>query len=297
MPVDSLPSSTPQLFFPASREESPSGASPGRLEGDALRAESIPLPPPQTAALSPARGGEHGERRQSCAARYPPGEVRRLLWTSSLGCRDYEEVRAWQERLVARRRAGEIPDVLLVCSHPPVVTAGRATTPTELAAVRPMLEAAGIPLLPCERGGRLTYHGPGQVIAYPIMHLGGQDRDLHAYQRRLEAVVLATLARFGVLGDRRAGLPGVWVGEAKIASVGIAVRGWVTWHGLALNLSGDLRPFRLFSPCGIKGLVVTSLAEMVGRELRRAEVEEALVAAFVAEFGCERKAVSPQDLR
>jgi len=190
---------------------------------------------------------------------------------------------------VQARRAGRIPDTLLFCSHPPVVTAGRATTPAELAAAHPALEAAGIPLLRCERGGQLTYHNPGQVILYPIVRLEGAERDLHAFQHGLEETTLAALAEAGVTAARRKGYPGVWMGSAKLASLGIAVRGWVTWHGLALNLEGDLSPFRLFDPCGISALTVTSLEVERGVAPNRRRLQELLAAAFCHHFrreGC-----------
>ena len=218
------------------------------------------------------------------------------LRITDLACRDFEEVRALQERLVAARRAEEIPDTLLFCSHPPVVTAGRATTPAELAAARPALEAAGIPLVPCERGGRLTYHGPGQIILYPIVRLEGAERDLHAFQRGLEETALAALAELGIAAALREGYPGVWVGAAKLASVGIAVRGWVTWHGLALNLEGDLSPFQLFDPCGISALAVTSLERESTITPDRRRLQELLAAAFSCHFGREGRWVPAEDI-
>lgn len=207
-----------------------------------------------------------------------------------LGCRDFLEVQQLQRRLVASRREEALPDLLLFCSHPPVVTAGRSSTPVEIAAAQPALERVGLPLHPCERGGRLTYHGPGQVIGYPILRLSGRDRDLHAYLRRLEAVVLSTLADLGIAGERHPDQAGVWVGPAKLASIGVAVRGWVTWHGFALNLTGDLTPFSLFDPCGISGLAVTSVSRLLGQEVARADLQALLGEAFCGEFG--RKGLS-----
>ncbi|HEY3398861.1 MAG TPA: lipoyl(octanoyl) transferase LipB [Armatimonadota bacterium] len=207
------------------------------------------------------------------------------LWVCDWGCRDYEEIRNLQERLVAARRAELIPDVLLLGSHPPVVTAGRATCAAERELARPALAAAGIPLREAERGGRLTYHGPGQLIGYPLLRLEGPERDLHAYQHRLEGVLIAALTGLGVAAERREGFPGVWVGGAKLASLGIAVRGWVTWHGFALNLGGDLTPFGLFDPCGITGVRVTSLAQLGYPEHDRAQLLRRVVAVFQEVFG------------
>jgi lipoate-protein ligase B len=206
------------------------------------------------------------------------------LHLTDLGCRDFLEVQELQRSLVARRREGAIPDTLLFCSHPPVVTAGRSASAAEIAAVAPVLAQSGLPLYPCERGGRLTYHGPGQVLGYPIVLLEGPDRDLHAYLRRLETVLLAALAGLGIAAERRPGHAGVWVGEAKLASIGVAVRGWVTWHGFALNLTGDLTPFGLFDPCGISGLVVTSVTQITGKGITRAEMQGRLGESFCREF-------------
>jgi lipoate-protein ligase B len=217
-------------------------------------------------------------------------------------------VRALQERLVARRREGEIPDALLFCSHPPVVTAGRAATAEEIASAqvalfsaRPALAAAGIPLVPCERGGRLTYHGPGQVVMYPIVRLEGAERDLHAFQGGLEEAAIQAGAELGVAAGRRPGFPGVWVGGAsarlkKLASVGIAVRGWVTWHGLALNVGGDLSPFSLFDPCGISGLAVTSLEVETGQATDRRRLQERLAAVFCQVFRREGRVEAAERL-
>jgi lipoate-protein ligase B len=212
------------------------------------------------------------------------------LHITDLGCRDFVAVQELQRRLVGERRQGARPDALLLCSHPPVVTAGRSASAEEFEAASAALAAARIPLRRCERGGRLTYHGPEQVIAYPILALTGPERDLHAYLRGLEAAILATLADLGLHGERHPDQAGVWVGPAKIASLGVAVRGWVTWHGLALNLTGDLSPFGLINPCGVSGLQVTSVAKVAGREIARAAVQERLAAHLCRQFGHTRSA-------
>jgi lipoate-protein ligase B len=229
-------------------------------------------------------------------AREAPTLMPSPLLITDLGCRDFGQVRSLQERLVALRREGGAPDTLLFCAHPPVVTAGRATTPAELAAARPALEAAAIPLVPCERGGRLTYHGPGQVIIYALVRLEGPERDLHAFQRGLEETALTALAELGLTASLRDGYPGLWVGPAKLASLGIAVRHWVTWHGLALNLEGDLSPFDLFAPCGISHLAVTSLAREMGVAPDRRRLQELLAAAFCRRFRREGRWVSSAGL-
>ena len=178
-------------------------------------------------------------------------EVRRL------GRTRYEAAHALQEELVAQRVDGRIGDVLLLTEHEPVITFGRGTPAEEQRA----LATTGIPLVEVERGGDVTYHGPGQLVAYPILLLEEGRRDLHRYLRDLEEVVLGVLAELGIDGLRRPGLTGVWIGERKVCSIGVAVRRWVTWHGLALNLHTDLAPFRRFHPCGLASDVMTRLAD------------------------------------
>lgn len=186
------------------------------------------------------------------------------------GTRPYTEVHAWQQRVVDARVERRIPNVLLTGEHPPVITLGRKT-PDDAR------YATAIPRVVVERGGEATYHGPGQLVAYPIVHLTEARRDLHAFQRDLEEVGLRTLADFGIVGTRREGLTGVWVGLQKVQSLGIAVRRWVTWHGLALNVSTDLDAFHTFSPCGLSGDVMTSVSDLLGRSITVAEVRTRLV--------------------
>jgi lipoyl(octanoyl) transferase len=186
------------------------------------------------------------------------------------GLAPYGEVHALQQRLVARIAEGTSPNVLLTGEHPPVITLGRRTPPE-----KPY--PSGIPVVVIERGGEATYHGPGQLVAYPLVHLAKTRSDLHRFQRDLEEVGIRTLADFGVAAGRKEGLTGVWVGERKIQSLGIAVRRWVTWHGLALNVTTDLAPFRAFDPCGLSGAVMTSMREVLGRDVTVAEVVPRLV--------------------
>jgi lipoyl(octanoyl) transferase len=186
------------------------------------------------------------------------------------GVRPYAEVHALQERLVAARAGGAIGNVLLTGEHPSVITLGRKTPPG-------FPPAEGIPVVEVERGGEATYHGPGQLVAYPIVHLTEGRRDLHGFQRDLEEVGIRVCADFGVEAGRVVGRTGVWVGPRKVMSLGIAVRRWVTWHGLALNVTTDLAPFRRFHPCGLDGAVMTALAECIGRDPGMAAVRERLV--------------------
>lgn len=194
-------------------------------------------------------------------------EVRRL------GRTRYEEGHALQKELVEQRADDALGDLLLLTEHEPVVTVGRGTPRAELDA----LERSGLPVVEVERGGEATYHGPGQLVAYPIVHLTEARRDLHRFQRDLEELGIRVCAEFGVEAKRVTGLTGVWVGARKVMSLGIAVRRWVSWHGIALNVSTDLEPFRRFHPCGLDGDVMTSLAECAGADPGFGRVRESLV--------------------
>ena len=206
-----------------------------------------------------------------------PLEVRRL------GRTRYADAHALQQELVARRAEGAIGDVLVLTEHEPVITHGRGTPADELAA----LAATGIPVVEVERGGEATYHGPGQLVAYPILLLEEDRRDLHRYLRDLEEVVIGVLSEFALEGLRRPGLTGVWLGERKVCSLGVAVRRWVTWHGLALNLHTDLAPFRRFHPCGLAPDVMTRLADHVELPPSNLLGEVLLVKHFCRVFGRE----------
>jgi lipoate-protein ligase B len=186
------------------------------------------------------------------------------------GLAPYGEVHELQQRLVDLRVGDLVPNLLLTGEHPAVITLGRRTPPERR-------YDPAIPVVVVERGGEATYHGPGQLVVYPIVHLTQARRDLHRFQRDLEEVGIRTLADFGVSGERRPGLTGVWVADQKIQSLGIALRRWVTWHGLALNVSTDLRAFRGFAPCGLDGQVMTSLEVVLGCAVPFSEVERSLV--------------------
>ena len=187
------------------------------------------------------------------------------------GTAPYDDIHRLQQRLVLARAEDRIPDLLLTGEHDAVITLGRKT-PGDAA------YPSTIPVVEVERGGEATYHGPGQLVAYPIIHLTKARRALHVFQRDLEEVGIRTLADFGIEAFRKDPWTGVWTDRGKIQSLGIAVRRWVTWHGLALNVNTDLAPFRLFSPCGLEGNVMTSMAEILGRELDFPAVREALLA-------------------
>ncbi len=195
-----------------------------------------------------------------------------------LGRRPYEDVHDLQQRCLKARIEGTIGDTLLLVEHDPIVTTGRATEPNAA-------DGVDVPVLEVERGGEATYHGPGQLVAYPIMLLEEGNRDLHKYLRTLEQVVINLLASYGVQGRREEGKTGVWIGEQKIASIGVAVRRWVTWHGISLNVNTDLNAFQSFKPCGLEPNVMTRLADHVDAEFDLDKVAMDFVTRFVGQFG------------
>ena len=177
--------------------------------------------------------------------------------------------------------------MLLLLEHPPVITLGRGGTVNSLRLPEATLAARGIPVHRVGRGGDVTYHGPGQLVGYPIVDLVPQGRDLHRFLRLLEETLLTTLAAFGLRGRRQPGCTGVWVDDAKIASIGIGVRHWVSWHGFALNVATDLRAFDTIVPCGLAGVSMTSMAALLGSPLPLAAVEAVLIDAFARCFGSD----------
>ncbi len=201
-----------------------------------------------------------------------------------LGLMPYEQAYDLQKAKVAQKRSKpSLPDLLFLVEHPDVYTSGRKSR-TETT----------IPTVAIERGGEDTFHNPGQLVAYPILSLGENERDLHKYLRSLEQVLIGTLADFAVAGERRPGATGVWIrGEnKKIASLGVAVSGWVTYHGMALNVANDLRGFARINPCGFESTVMTSMAERLGPLCPPlCDVKRALENRFLIEFSRRRVAL------
>ena len=216
----------------------------------------------------------------------------RLLDVRRLGTVAYADALALQRSLVEERKADRIPDTLLLLEPPHVVTVGvrgdcgRAhilASPDDLA-------ARGIEVFETGRGGDVTYHGPGQLVGYPIIDLQPDRRDVHRYVRDLEEVLIRTAADYGIAATRLAGLTGAWVGsdnQEKLAAIGVRISRWVTSHGFALNVNTDLDFFTLIVPCGIADRGVTSLARLVGRPVEIAEVEDRIAAHFAAVFDRE----------
>ena len=199
-----------------------------------------------------------------------------------LGRVPYREALAFQRRAVETRARDEAPDVLYIVEHDPVLTAGRSGHPENLRAGTDELRRRGIEVVSVERGGDVTYHGPGQIVGYPIVALSGLPggRDLHRYLRDIEQALIECLSAFGLRARRNPPYTGVWVGDSKVAAIGVAVRHWVAFHGFALNLDPDLSHFDLIHPCGIRHLGVASMASLLGAAPPREEVIAKLAEAF-----------------
>jgi lipoyl(octanoyl) transferase len=204
-----------------------------------------------------------------------------------LGTLGYEEALALQQQLVEQRKAGLIADQLLLLEHPAVVTLGVKTRNdlSHVRATREALAAAGVGLFETGRGGDVTYHGPGQLVGYPIIDLNPNRRDVHRYVRDLEEVLIRVVGSFGIEAGRVEGLTGIWVGDAKLAAIGVRISRWVTSHGFALNVNTDLSQFDLIVPCGITDKGVTSMAQLLSRPVPMAEVEDRVSAVFGEVFG------------
>ena len=196
-----------------------------------------------------------------------------------LGRREYGETWQLQLDLVAQRQRDEITDTLVLVEHADVITLGRRQSSQQN-----VVAAGDIPVFEIERGGDVTYHGPGQLVGYPILKLDGDERDLHAYLRNLEEALIGVCSDVGLVGRRNPGWTGVWIGERKVASIGIAVRRWVTMHGFALNVSTDLSRFTAINPCGLDAAVMTSLSREAGRDVTLDEVKPLVGARLSAVF-------------
>jgi lipoate-protein ligase B len=199
-----------------------------------------------------------------------------------LGRISYREALELQHRAVSARASSQSGDIIYFAEHEPVLTAGRAGRAESLRASEALLKSRGVEVVPVERGGDITYHGPGQIVAYPILALASlpHGRDLHRYLRDLEEVLIRTLSAYGIQATRHPEYTGVWVGDRKVAAIGVAVRRWITFHGFALNVDPDLAHFDWIHPCGIRHLGVTSMRVLLGEAPPRAEVLARIRDAF-----------------
>ena len=202
-----------------------------------------------------------------------------------LGLVSYADGLERQRALVDERKAGRIPDTLLLLQHPHVLTIGvKKDGRQHILAAPELLAARGVEVFETGRGGDVTYHGPGQLVGYPIIDLSPDRRDVHKYVRDLEAVMIGVCADYGLTADRVKGMSGAWLGDAKIGAIGVRISRWVTSHGFAFNVTTDLDFFNLIVPCGIADKAVTSLAVQLGRPVAMPEVEDAVIRHFSAVF-------------
>jgi len=209
------------------------------------------------------------------------------LEVRDLGLIPYAEALALQSDLVVRRRTGDIPDQLLPPQHPHIITPGKASSRSHVLADESRRRGLGIDLIDVGRGGDVTYHGPGQLVAYPILDLKPDRKDVHRYLRDLEAVLVYALDRVGVRAGPLSELTGVWVDGRKIAAIGVRVSsGWITSHGFALNVSNDLSYFETIVPCGIQDVSITSVSQELGRSVEVADISGSVVEGFSEIFGC-----------
>jgi lipoyl(octanoyl) transferase len=245
-----------------------------------------------------------------------PYEVDRVVTKScqivELGLIGYAEAYALQKRIVAARKMDAIGDVLLLCEHTPVITQGRNGKREHLLVSESVLRQRNVEFYESSRGGDVTYHGPGQLVGYPILHLGSIRKDVVWYVRMLEEVMIRTSAEFGVTAHCEEGKTGIWVGNEdktfiqraqrgetaaeKLGAIGVHISRWVTSHGFAYNVATDLRNFDLIVPCGIAGRKATSLEKLLGRGVNLSEVAPNIVRHFGEVFGLEMRAASREEL-
>ena len=226
------------------------------------------------------------------------------LLITDLGLISYSDAYALQKRIIAARKAGAIEDVLLFCEHPHVITFGRNANRANLLASEHVLRQKGVELQETNRGGDITYHGPGQIVGYPLLNLGNLKTDVHWYVRTLEEAMIRASADFSVTAFRIAGKTGIWVetaskdgaNEEKLAAIGVHISRWVTSHGFAYNVATDLRYFDLIIPCGISDRKATSLEKLLARSVSLSEVKPRLVDHLAELFSLAPRALSYEEL-
>jgi lipoyl(octanoyl) transferase len=224
----------------------------------------------------------------------------KIVWVVDLGLISYGPASALQRQIVEARKAGAIPDVLLLCEHPHVITLGRSGKRENLRAGERVLAQMNVEFHYTDRGGDITYHGPGQIVGYPILDLAEHRRDIRWYVEQLEELMIRATADFGLNAHRTNANHGVWLdapsGEEKLAALGVHLSRWVSSHGFAYNVATDLRYFDLIVPCGVHGKRATSLERALGRAVTLDEVRERLVAQFAPTFAREPIRMNPQEL-
>jgi lipoyl(octanoyl) transferase len=208
-----------------------------------------------------------------------------MCYVWDLGLMEYNEAYELQKTLHCQRVEGKISDMLLLLEHPPTITVGKSGNLENVLISRERFIQEGISLFFIERGGDVTYHGPGQLVGYPIVDLGQRGKDLRRYVNDLEEVMLRTLRDFSIEGDRDESHPGVWVKKEEIAAIGLSVRRWVTMHGFALNININLEPFSFINPCGFSDRKATSMSKILNIDVPMEEVKKSLISHFYDIFG------------
>jgi lipoate-protein ligase B len=209
---------------------------------------------------------------------------------------DYQRSWDFQREFVATKVKSDIPDVLILLEHNPVITLGRRGNRQHILASREVLTAEGIRVYHVERGGEVTYHGPGQIVGYPILNLRNWRRDVSWYIFNLEEVLIRALGDFGIEGTRNSLNRGVWVGDSKIGSIGVAIRRWTTYHGLSLNVSPNMTHYDFITPCGLQGIEATSMRELLGKEPDHRRVRDGILRHFQQVFEMELVRVDMEEL-
>ena len=218
-------------------------------------------------------------------------------WILNLDTVPYEEAFALQKRLVTMRSQDSICDTLILLEHPPVFTVTRKATLKNILASPDELQDKGISLCKTNRGGDITYHGPGQIVGYPIMNLKDHGKDLHKYIRSIEEIIISLLMDYGITAHRDKANPGVWIGDEKIAAIGIAVKSsWTTMHGFAFNVNPDLNHYSLIVPCGLTNKGITSLSKLLGTPISMEEVREKLVHHYAEVFKLSTRKITLEEL-
>lgn len=220
----------------------------------------------------------------------------KILRTIALGRTKYSDAWEIQKKIFGARRDGNIGDVLLLTEHEPVYTLGTGANENHVLAGEAELHARNIDLHRIDRGGDVTFHGPGQLVVYPILDLNGYYTDVHRYLRELEAVIIGSLGDFYITAERLDGYTGVWVGTEKIAAIGVKIQRWITMHGFALNVSTDLTYFDRIIPCGIFHKGVTSMEQVTGRQVCVDDVAHVVVKKFETVFGIPSNSMSLEEL-
>jgi lipoate-protein ligase B len=223
--------------------------------------------------------------------------MKKEAWILNLDTVPYEEAFDLQKRLVRLRSQDSIKDTLILLEHPPVFTVTRKATLKNILVSTDELNEKGISLCQTNRGGDITYHGPGQIVGYPIMDLKGYGKDLHQYVRRIEEMIINLLTDYGIAAHRDKSNPGVWVGDEKIAALGIAVKSsWTTMHGFSLNVNPDLSHYALIVPCGISGRGITSLSLLLGKPISTRKIREQLIHHYAAVFNLNTREITREEI-